>query len=282
MFRRIPLEEARRHQPCPTTSKRPREESDCQDPPEAPKIKRDRIKEEERQIDKRLEFQRLLGLSLPSDMTWVSLTLFVLFLVENKYIHEFLIQDIELSSSDKYLLAMVQCYFHRAGLSTGEYTMDNFFAALSLAIGMEEDQHNQRTLSFWSALSRIQHRKKRDHLLTRMDYRGYVSKEECDQIMAEDPDHWAWKRDRKGEESDSYSNSSMILEESSDSVLELSIIVVELSDRESDSSNILVESSDSESDSSFILVESSDSDSNSAIILVESSDSDSDSVIILD
>ncbi|KAM4632457.1 speedy protein 1-B-like [Discoglossus pictus] len=97
---------------------------------------------------------------------------------------------------------MVFAYFKRAWLHVSEYTRRNFFIALFLANDMEEDVPFKRQIYIWAlgATWRQERRKfhrQRDSLWRRMEFQAFVSRDTCEQIMAEDPTHWAWRRDRK-------------------------------------------------------------------------------------
>ncbi|XP_075424035.1 speedy protein 1-B-like [Ascaphus truei] len=123
-------------------------------------------------------------------------------LFEDDIIRAFLGMDSCLKISDKYLLAMVLAYFQRAGLRIEEYTRRNFFVALFLANDMEEDEHFKEQIYLW-ALGRTWYRqcwdfkRTRDMLWARMGYKALVTQSTCEQIMADNPSHWAWRRERK-------------------------------------------------------------------------------------
>ncbi|XP_075719822.1 speedy protein 1-A-like [Rhinoderma darwinii] len=123
-------------------------------------------------------------------------------LLEDEHIRLFLARDSCMKISDKYLLAMVLEYFRRAGLSTKEYRK-NFFPALFLANQFEEEEDDYRQEIYpWAlgqkwTLKRERLLRKRSQLLLRIGFRAWVDRATCDLIMAQDPLHWAWKRQRQ-------------------------------------------------------------------------------------
>ncbi|KAM3936837.1 speedy protein 1-A-like [Leptodactylus fuscus] len=122
-------------------------------------------------------------------------------LLDDEDIKLFLNRDRCLKISDKYLLAMVLTYFRRAKLRVEEYHQ-YFFPSLFLANQFEEDLEFREEIYAWTPgrtleMKRIQLLHLRDLMLIKMDFRAWVEKETCDLIMAQDPDHWAWKRQRE-------------------------------------------------------------------------------------
>ncbi|XP_068854317.1 speedy protein C isoform X2 [Aphelocoma coerulescens] len=119
-------------------------------------------------------------------------------------VQAFLSTDVCCRVSDKYLLAMALTYFKRAGLPTSEYTPLNLFAALYLASDMEEDEEEPKLLLLAGALGHRWRReqllrrllRRRDRLWARMSYRAAVSRHCCEEVMAAEPLHWAWGRER--------------------------------------------------------------------------------------
>ncbi|KAM5319357.1 speedy protein C isoform 3-T3 [Glossophaga mutica] len=102
-----------------------------------------------------------------------------LYLLEHSFLQEFLSRDPCFQISDKYLLAMVLVYFRRANLELSEYTCSNLFLALNW--------HSQVTDFL----------RQRDKLWARMGFRAVVSRQCCEEVMAKEPYHWAWTRERR-------------------------------------------------------------------------------------
>ncbi|XP_036621197.1 speedy protein C [Trichosurus vulpecula] len=123
-------------------------------------------------------------------------------LLEDSYLQQFFATDLCFQVSDKYLLAMALIYFQRAGLELSEYTHSNLFLALYLANDMEEDREDPKYEILPWALGRGWRKlvpsflRRRDQLWARMGYRAAVSRHCCEEVMAREPSHWAWTRER--------------------------------------------------------------------------------------
>ncbi|XP_066100225.1 speedy protein E4-like [Saccopteryx bilineata] len=123
-------------------------------------------------------------------------------LLEDPVIKKFLAWDKNLMISDKYLLSMVVAYFSRAGLYSWQYQRIHFFLALYLAVDMEENYHapKQAILPFLYGEHYLTQRrsfhKLRFQFFRSMGYRAWVTREECEEIQAFDPELWVWGRDR--------------------------------------------------------------------------------------
>ncbi|XP_036896220.1 speedy protein E4-like [Sturnira hondurensis] len=123
-------------------------------------------------------------------------------LLKDPVVKGFLEWDKSLWLTDKYLLAMVIAYFSRAGLFSWQFQRIHFFLALYLALDMEERYHapKEAIFSFLYGDSNCARRplfhKLRFQFFRSMGYRAWVSKEECEEIQAFDPELWVWKRDR--------------------------------------------------------------------------------------
>ncbi|XP_077659029.1 speedy protein E4-like [Urocitellus parryii] len=122
-------------------------------------------------------------------------------LLEDPVVKRFLAWDKNLRVSDKYLLSMVIAYFSRAGLFSWQYQRIHFFVALYLANDMEEDnqapkQDIFRFLYGKSYAQRPLFRKLRYQFICSMGWNTRVSKEECEEIQAYNPELWVWSRDR--------------------------------------------------------------------------------------
>ncbi|XDC86297.1 hypothetical protein R6Z07F_017470 [Ovis aries] len=125
-----------------------------------------------------------------------------LHLLEHSFLQDFLSKDPCFQISDKYLLAMVLVYFRRANLQLSEYTHSNLFLALYLANDMEEDLEDPKSVIFLWALGQDWHHQvsdflhQRDKLWARMGFRAVVRRQSCEEVMAKEPTHWAWTRER--------------------------------------------------------------------------------------
>ncbi|XP_007952448.2 speedy protein E4-like [Orycteropus afer afer] len=122
-------------------------------------------------------------------------------LLEDPVIQRFLAWDKKLRVSDKYLLSMVIAYFSRAGLFSWQYQRIHFFLALYLASDMEEDNQAPKQAIFFflygkSHFHRPMFHKLRFQFIRSMYWNIRVSREECEEIQAYDPEHWVWGRDR--------------------------------------------------------------------------------------
>ncbi|CAN2389136.1 Speedy protein C, partial [Pristimantis euphronides] len=94
---------------------------------------------------------------------------------------------------------MVFTYFWRAGLQTEEYRLF-FFPALLLANQMQEEGGVPHHFYIYTwAFGQLMHMAQllRTFLFSRMGFRAWGPRETCKLIMAQDPDHWAWRRQRK-------------------------------------------------------------------------------------
>ncbi|XP_006901127.1 PREDICTED: speedy protein B-like [Elephantulus edwardii] len=122
-------------------------------------------------------------------------------LLEDPVVKKFLDWDKALKVSDKYLLSMAIAYFSRAGLFSWQYRRIHFFLALYLANDMEEDNQAPKQDMFYflygkSYAQRPQFHKLRLQMVRSMGWNTRVTREECEEIQAYEPEHWAWKRDR--------------------------------------------------------------------------------------
>nr|XP_034345640.1 speedy protein E4A isoform X1 [Arvicanthis niloticus] len=122
-------------------------------------------------------------------------------LLEDPVVRKFLTWDKMLRVSDKYLLSMVIAYFSRAGLFSWQYRPIHFFLALYLANDMEEDNQAPKQDIFYflygkSYAQRPMFHKLRFQFIRSMGWRIWVSREECEEIQAYNPELWVWARDR--------------------------------------------------------------------------------------
>uniref|UniRef100_A0A8C2QKK8 Speedy protein E4A-like n=1 Tax=Cricetulus griseus TaxID=10029 RepID=A0A8C2QKK8_CRIGR len=122
-------------------------------------------------------------------------------LLEDPEVKKFLAWDKTLRVSDKYLLSMVIAYFSRAGLFSWQYRPIHFFLALYLANDMEEDNQAPKQDIFYflygkSYAQRPAFHKLRFQFIRSMGWKIWVSREECEEIQAYNPELWVWARDR--------------------------------------------------------------------------------------
>nr|XP_012807930.2 speedy protein E4-like [Jaculus jaculus] len=125
-------------------------------------------------------------------------------LLEDPVIQGFLEADTFLRVTDKYLLSMVVEYFGRIGLPGHLYNRIHFFLALYIACDMEEDDPLAKRYIFpfllgmdlWRDLYK-DFLKLQSKFVQAMDYRAWVTREICEEIQSQNPDHWIWSRVRK-------------------------------------------------------------------------------------
>ncbi|XP_049640602.1 putative speedy protein E21 [Suncus etruscus] len=125
-------------------------------------------------------------------------------LLEDPISQSLLEADIYFKVSDKYLLSMVVEYFGRVGLPGHIYNRIHFFLALYIASDMEEDD----PISKWSIFHTLLGKgfldeiantflKMRMEFFYSMGYRAWFSRELCEEIQAQNPQHWVWSRVRQ-------------------------------------------------------------------------------------
>uniref|UniRef100_A0A8C0DQP6 Speedy protein E4-like n=1 Tax=Balaenoptera musculus TaxID=9771 RepID=A0A8C0DQP6_BALMU len=187
----------------------------CSSPPQRPGCKRKRsvaFREEEEEGEPATEAQdtwvveSLSGLKMKLKRQRVSSVLpehHEVFnrMLEDPVIRKFLAWDKNLQVSDKYLLSMVIAYFSRAGLFSWQFQRIHFFIALYVANDMEEDNQapKQAIFSFLYGKNRSQRplfHKLRLQFIRSMGWNARVTREECEQIQAFEPELWVWGRDR--------------------------------------------------------------------------------------
>ncbi|XP_065748389.1 speedy protein E4-like [Phocoena phocoena] len=122
-------------------------------------------------------------------------------MLEDPVVKKFLAWDKRLEVSDKNLLSMVIAYFSRARLFPWQFQRIHFFIALYVASDMEEDNQapKQAIFSFLYGKNRSQRplfHKLRSQFIRSMGWKTRVTREECEQIQAFDPELWVWGRDR--------------------------------------------------------------------------------------
>ncbi|KAL6040064.1 hypothetical protein STEG23_029047 [Scotinomys teguina] len=124
-------------------------------------------------------------------------------LLEDPVVQNFLAADIFFRVTDKYLLSMVVEYFGRLGLPGHLYNRIHFFLALHIACDMEEDDPTSKRSIFhfllgkdtWQDLYKDFQRLQKEFLQA-IDYRAWVSRQECEEIQNQNPHHWIWSRVR--------------------------------------------------------------------------------------
>ncbi|XP_071983567.1 uncharacterized protein [Engystomops pustulosus] len=101
----------------------------------------------------------------------------------------------------KYLLAAVCAYFRRARLPSSQYKYF-FFPALYLASQFEDDDPSIRRILFLCALGPYwfinidQFLHHRDLMFQKIGFRAWVDVDTCHRLMAQNPTHWAWTREK--------------------------------------------------------------------------------------
>uniref|UniRef100_A0A7N9CCC9 Uncharacterized protein n=1 Tax=Macaca fascicularis TaxID=9541 RepID=A0A7N9CCC9_MACFA len=119
-------------------------------------------------------------------------------LLEDSFVQEFLSKDPCFQISDKYLLAMVLVYFQRAHLKLSSTPSSLFLVwdgdgGTCMWDGTCEVHHGALGKDWCSEWEIHQ----RDKLWARMGFRAVVSRQCCEEVMAKEPFHWAWTRDRR-------------------------------------------------------------------------------------
>ncbi|OBS64600.1 hypothetical protein A6R68_06869 [Neotoma lepida] len=185
----------------------PRVEASPQPPSTSPKRKRDLSSDSEDDLAELLEpdpepvwsVETLCGLRMKLKRRRVS----TVRPEHHKVFTKLLGCDLSLpvSSLHQYLLSMVIAYFSRAGLFSWQFRPIHFFLALYLANDMEEDNQAPKQDIFYflygkSYAQRPMFHKLRFQLIRSMGWRTLVSREECEEIQAYNPELWVWARDR--------------------------------------------------------------------------------------
>uniref|UniRef100_A0A8C2QCT4 Speedy/RINGO cell cycle regulator family, member E4C n=1 Tax=Cricetulus griseus TaxID=10029 RepID=A0A8C2QCT4_CRIGR len=125
-------------------------------------------------------------------------------ILEDPVVQNFLAADIFFRVTDKYLLSMVVEYFGRLGLPGHLYNRIHFFLALYIACDMEEDDPISKRSIFqfllgkdtWQDLYKDFQRLQKEFLQV-IDYRAWVTRQECEEIQNQNPHHWVWSRVRQ-------------------------------------------------------------------------------------
>ncbi|XP_053780437.1 putative speedy protein-like protein 3 [Desmodus rotundus] len=103
-----------------------------------------------------------------------------------------------------YLLSMVVEYFGRVQLPGHLYNRIHFFLALYIASDMEEDSPTSKRSIFqfllgkehWPELYK-EFQKLKMEFFHAMEYQARVTQELCEEIQAQKPHHWVWRRKRQ-------------------------------------------------------------------------------------
>ncbi|KAM7327364.1 hypothetical protein ACRRTK_013731 [Alexandromys fortis] len=125
-------------------------------------------------------------------------------ILQDPVVQNFLAADIFFRMTDKYLLSMVVEYFGRLGLPGHLYNRIHFFLALYIACDMEEDDPISKRSIFqfllgtdtWQDLYKDFQRLQGEFLQV-IDYRAWVTRQECEEIQNQNPHHWVWSRVRQ-------------------------------------------------------------------------------------
>ncbi|XP_057636096.1 speedy protein E4-like [Chionomys nivalis] len=125
-------------------------------------------------------------------------------ILEDPVVQNFLAADIFFRVTDKYLLSMVVEYFGRLGLPGHLYNRIHFFLALYIACDMEEDDPISKRSIFqfllgtdtWQDLYKDFQRLQGEFLRV-IDYRAWVTRQECEEIQNQNPHHWVWSQVRQ-------------------------------------------------------------------------------------
>nr|XP_048315821.1 putative speedy protein E9 [Myodes glareolus] len=125
-------------------------------------------------------------------------------ILEDPVVQNFLAADIFFRVTDKYLLSMVVEYFGRLGLPGHLYNRIHFFLALYIACDMEEDDPISKRSIFqfllgtdtWQDLYKDFQRLQGEFLQV-IDYRAWLTRQECEEIQNQNPHHWVWSRVRQ-------------------------------------------------------------------------------------
>ncbi|XP_038626453.1 uncharacterized protein LOC119948957 [Tachyglossus aculeatus] len=124
-------------------------------------------------------------------------------LMDDSLVRRFLKLDKYFMMSDKYMLSMVVVYFIRAARPTWQFKRFHFFLALYLANGIEQNVFVMKKAMLPFAFRHKVRRKERNifrcllmKFFEAIGGEAWVSPEECEEIMDQDPFYWGWCRDR--------------------------------------------------------------------------------------